>query len=137
MAPSAGSASTAMRRASSVLGPAGLLTTARLRGGATVAAGRGGGVHVVRNEGKPPPDQGDVAMTFIVFTRLRLKDPALNDEFFTDAVAAIEQAQKSDGNLGVDALADANNTWWTVTAWPDRKHMNTFVGTEPHRGIMS
>ena len=45
-------------------------------------------------------------MTFIVFTRLRLKDPALSDEFFTDAVAAIEQAQKSDGNLGVDALAE-------------------------------
>ena len=76
-------------------------------------------------------------MTFIVFTRLRLKDPALTDEFFTDAVAALEQAQTSDGNLGADALADANNAWWTVTAWPDRKHMNTFVGSEPHRGIMS
>jgi hypothetical protein len=38
-------------------------------------------------------------MPVIVVTRLRLKDPALLDEFFTDAVAAIEQAQKSDGNL--------------------------------------
>jgi hypothetical protein len=42
-------------------------------------------------------------------TRLRLKDPALLDEFFTDAVAAIEQAQKAAGNLGADALAGANN----------------------------
>jgi hypothetical protein len=45
-------------------------------------------------------------MPVIVVTRLRLKDPALLDEFFTAAVAAIEQAQKSTGNLGADALAD-------------------------------
>ena len=49
-------------------------------------------------------------MPVIVVTRLRLKDPALLDEFFTAAVAATEQAQKSDGNLGVDALADAGNS---------------------------
>jgi len=53
-------------------------------------------------------------MPVIVVTRLRLKDPALLDEFFTAAVAAIEQAQKSTGNLGADALADANNAWWSV-----------------------
>ena len=47
-------------------------------------------------------------MPVIVVTRLRLKDPALLDEFFTDAVAAIEQATKSEGNLGADALADAD-----------------------------
>jgi hypothetical protein len=45
-------------------------------------------------------------MPVIVVTRIRLKDPALLDEFFIDAVAAIEQAQKSEDNLGADALAD-------------------------------
>jgi len=74
-------------------------------------------------------------MPVIVVTRLRLKDPALLDEFFTDAVAAIEQAQKSDGNLGADALADANNAWWSVTAWHDRSVMQAFVDSQPHRGI--
>jgi hypothetical protein len=34
-------------------------------------------------------------MPVIVVTRLRLRDPVLLDEFFTDAVAAIEQAMKS------------------------------------------
>jgi hypothetical protein len=34
-------------------------------------------------------------MPVIVVTRLRLREPALLDEFFTDAVAAIEQAMKS------------------------------------------
>jgi hypothetical protein len=59
-------------------------------------------------------------MPVIVVTWLRLKDPGLLDEFFTDAVAAIEQAQKSEGNLGADALADANNAWWSVSAWTGR-----------------
>jgi hypothetical protein len=56
-------------------------------------------------------------------TRLRLKDPALPDEFLTDAVAAIEQAQKSEGNLGADALADGNNAWWSVSSWQARGPM--------------
>jgi hypothetical protein len=73
----------------------------------------------------------------IVVTRLRLKDPALLDAFFTDALAAIEQAQKSGGNLGVDALADANNAWWSVTAWQERRLMQSYVRTEPHRNIQS
>jgi quinol monooxygenase YgiN len=74
-------------------------------------------------------------MPVIVVTRLRLKDPALLDEFFTAAVAAIEQAQKSDGNLGADALADAGNAWWSVSAWTGRRQMQAFVDAEPHAGI--
>ena len=54
-------------------------------------------------------------------TRPRLRDPALLDEFSTDAVAAIEQATKAEGNLGADALADANNAWWSVSAWTERR----------------
>jgi hypothetical protein len=74
-------------------------------------------------------------MPVIVVTRLRLKDPALLDEFFTDAVAAIEQAQKSEGNLGADALADANDAWWSVSAWRERHLMRAFVTSEPHLNI--
>ena len=74
-------------------------------------------------------------MAVIVVTRLRLKNPALLDEFFTDAVAAIEQAQKSEGNLGADALADADNAWWSVSSWQARGPMQAFVDSEPHRTI--
>ena len=49
----------------------------------------------------------EVAMPVIVVTRLRLKDPALFDEFFASAVAVVEQAQSSEGNLGADVLAEA------------------------------
>ena len=74
-------------------------------------------------------------MPVIVVTRLRLRDPALLDEFFTDAVAAIEQAMKSGGNLGADALADANNAWWSVSAWQERRLMQAYVDSQPHLGI--
>lgn len=71
-------------------------------------------------------------MPVIVVTRLRLRDQALLDEFFTHAVASIEQAMKSEGNLGVDALAEAHDTWWSVSAWQGRSQMQAFVDAEPH-----
>jgi quinol monooxygenase YgiN len=76
-------------------------------------------------------------MAVIVVTRLRLRDPALLDEFFTAAVATLEQAKGSAGCLGADVLADAANTWWTVTSWQDREVMRAFVRTEPHLATMA
>ena len=75
-------------------------------------------------------------MPVIVVTRLRLRDPAFFDEFFASAVAVVEQAQGSAGNLGADVLADANSTYWTRTAWQGRAEMDSFVGAEPHLTIM-
>jgi hypothetical protein len=59
---------------------------------------------------------GEAAMPLIVVTRLRLRDSAFFDEFFASAVAVVEQATNSEGNLGADVLAEANNTFWTRTA---------------------
>jgi quinol monooxygenase YgiN len=75
-------------------------------------------------------------MPVIVVTRLRLRDPALFDEFFAAAVAVTEKSQGSDGNLGADVLAEANNTYWTRTSWRDRGAMDAFVGSEPHLTTM-
>jgi quinol monooxygenase YgiN len=71
-------------------------------------------------------------MPIIVVTRLRLRDPSLLDEFFTHAAAVLEQAMKSEGNIGADALAEAHDAWWSVTAWDDRAHMEAYVNTDPH-----
>ena len=76
-------------------------------------------------------------MPVMVVTRLRLKDPSVLDAFFTAAVAVLEQAKKSAGSLGSDALAEAHDTWWTVTAWADRAAMEAFVGAEPHLSTMA
>ncbi|MGO9854379.1 MAG: hypothetical protein ACLPYY_04955 [Acidimicrobiales bacterium] len=71
-------------------------------------------------------------MPIIVVARLRLRDHSLLDEFFTHAAAVIEQAQNTDGNLGVDALAEAHDVWWDVTAWQGKENIETFMNTEPH-----
>jgi heme-degrading monooxygenase HmoA len=76
-------------------------------------------------------------MPVIVVTRLRLKDRALLDDFFAAAVAALEQAKQADGNLGSDVLADANDAWWTLTAWQDRGPMQGYVAADPHRTTMA
>jgi heme-degrading monooxygenase HmoA len=75
-------------------------------------------------------------MPVIVVTRLRLRDPAFFDEFFAQAVAVVEQAQNSPGNLHADVLAEASSTYWTRTVWQDRALMNAFVGSQPHLSTM-
>ena len=42
---------------------------------------------------------------------------------------------KSEGNPGADALADADNAWWSVSAWQERRLMQAYVDSEPHLGI--
>jgi hypothetical protein len=34
---------------------------------------------------------------------------------------------KSEGNLGAGALAEANNAWWSATAWQDRRLMRAYA----------
>jgi hypothetical protein len=49
------------------------------------------------------------------------------------AVALLEQAKSSDGNLGADALAEAHNAWWSCTAWRDHASRRLSVDTDPHK----
>jgi hypothetical protein len=76
-------------------------------------------------------------MAIMVVTRLRLKNPDVLNDFFAAAVAALEQAKRSDGGLAAGALAEAHDTWWTVTAWADRARMEAFVRADPHRATMA
>jgi heme-degrading monooxygenase HmoA len=76
-------------------------------------------------------------MPVIVVTRLRVKDPELTDAFFTTAVALLEQARASEGILGSDVLADANNAWWTVTGWQTRQAIQDYVHRDPHLSAMN
>ncbi|MHB1533443.1 MAG: antibiotic biosynthesis monooxygenase [Acidimicrobiales bacterium] len=75
-------------------------------------------------------------MPVIVVTRLRLSDPAFFDGFFASAVAVVEQATSAKGNIATDVLAEANNTYWTRTAWEERDSMYAFVRSDPHRTTM-
>jgi len=71
-------------------------------------------------------------MPIIVVARLRLRDSSVLDEFFTHSVAVLEQAQKSEGNLGANALSQGDDVWWDVTAWQGREQIEAFKDTEPH-----
>ena len=75
-------------------------------------------------------------MAFLVVTRLRLRDPQYLDEFVASAFAVVDQANNSEGNLVAEFLADANETYWTRTAWTDRDAMRDFMTSEPHLGTM-
>jgi heme-degrading monooxygenase HmoA len=75
-------------------------------------------------------------MAFLVVTRLRLRDPKYLDEFVGSAFAVVDQASNSEGNLAAEVLADANETYWTRTAWTDRDAMRDFMTSEPHLGTM-
>jgi len=76
-------------------------------------------------------------MALMVVTRLRLGDPKYRDAFLGSALAVMEQATSSEGNLGADVLADTNETYWTRTAWSDRATMSSFLNSEPHLGTMN
>jgi heme-degrading monooxygenase HmoA len=75
-------------------------------------------------------------MSFVVVTRLRLRDPKYLDEFVGSAFSVVDQANSSAGILAAEVLAEANQTYWTRTVWTDRDSMNTFVGAQPHLATM-
>ncbi|MGI9005506.1 MAG: hypothetical protein ACR2FU_04780 [Streptosporangiaceae bacterium] len=75
-------------------------------------------------------------MALVSVTRLRLRAPEFADAFFGAAIAAFEQAQGSAGHLGGDVLADAENVYWTKTAWQGREQMRAFVRAQPHLETM-
>ncbi len=76
-------------------------------------------------------------MPVIVVTRLRLRDHSQLDDFFAAAVALVEQAKGSSGIHGTDALAEANDTWWSCTSWDSYDSMRSFVNTDPHKHTMA
>jgi len=46
------------------------------------------------------------------------------------------QARRSKGNLGLKLLRDANQTFWTLTAWQGEEDMRSFMMGGSHRRAM-
>ena len=63
-------------------------------------------------------------MAVIVVTRLRLKEPGVLNDFFNGAAASLEQAQKSAGNLGSDALAEPYHSAELTQASPGNRALD-------------
>jgi quinol monooxygenase YgiN len=73
----------------------------------------------------------------IVVTRLRIRGSHHRKKFLKAAAQVIKQANKAAGNLGTGVFPDANDVYWTRTAWKDREAMMAFMTTEPHRATMA
>lgn len=49
---------------------------------------------------------------------------------------SVRQARRSKGNLGSKLFRDANQAFWTLTAWKDEGEMRSFMLTGSHRRAM-
>ena len=75
-------------------------------------------------------------MPLISITRLRVRSIRYLPGFFLYTITSALQAKRAPGNLGMGALRDANNTFWTRTAWQDEAAMRAFMMAPPHRRAM-
>ncbi len=69
-------------------------------------------------------------------TRLRVRSWRFLPAFMLKAFLSARQAKSAPGNLAVAILREANNTFWTRTAWTDEAAMKAFMLAGPHRGAM-
>ncbi len=75
-------------------------------------------------------------MPFISVTRLRVRSWRYLPGFLFDALRSARQAARTEGNLAVKLLRDANNTWWTSTCWDTESSMRKFMLAKPHAAAM-
>ena len=75
-------------------------------------------------------------MPFVSVTRLRLRSSRYLIPFIIYALMSSRQARRSRGNLGVKLLRDANQTFWTLTAWQKDEDMLLFMVAGSHRRAM-
>jgi hypothetical protein len=76
-------------------------------------------------------------MPVISVTRLRVRSFRYLPGFIFMAVRSARQARRHPENLGSKLLRDANNAFWTCTAWRSDASMKNFMLAGPHRRAMS
>jgi quinol monooxygenase YgiN len=75
-------------------------------------------------------------MPFISITRLRLRNAWQLPRFIWLTLPAAKQARQAPGNLGMEALRDANLAFWTKSAWTDQAAMLAYMTSGAHRTAM-
>ena len=75
-------------------------------------------------------------MALISVTRLRVRSPRYLPGFIWYALLSARQARRAPGCLGVKLLRDADNTFWTNTAWQDEAAMRAYMLAGTHRKAM-
>jgi len=75
-------------------------------------------------------------MPVVSVTRLRVRSPRYLPPFLFQALRAVWQAKRSEGNLDVGLLWDADSTFWTCTVWSTDAAVKGFMLASPHREAM-
>jgi hypothetical protein len=56
--------------------------------------------------------------------------------FIFYAIRTSRQAKKTEGNIAVSLLRDADNTFWTRTVWTNQSALKAFMLSGPHGRVM-
>ncbi len=75
-------------------------------------------------------------MALISVTRLRVRSFIYLPQFFWHAFKSMRQAERSSDFLGGRLLVNAENVFWTMTAWKDQAAMNAYRTGGAHRRAM-
>ncbi|SEG87302.1 hypothetical protein SAMN04489712_120107 [Thermomonospora echinospora] len=81
------------------------------------------------------PDTGTVAL--VMASRFRLRTAWRSPVFLIHSLRLWRQARRSPGALGVSLRASpVRGTFWTLSAWTDRRALYGYARTDPHGRIM-
>ncbi|MBD2015664.1 antibiotic biosynthesis monooxygenase [Microcoleus sp. FACHB-53] len=75
-------------------------------------------------------------MTFISVTRLRVRSPLFLPLFLWNVWLTARQSTNTPGFVGGQLLRDANQTFWTITAWEEQAAMKMYRNSGAHRSVM-
>lgn len=75
-------------------------------------------------------------MTFISVTRLHVRSPLFLPLFLWNVWLTARQSANTPGFLGGQLLRDANQTFWTITAWEEQAAMKIYRNSGAHRSVM-
>ncbi|MFD0686130.1 DUF3291 domain-containing protein [Actinomadura fibrosa] len=85
---------------------------------------------------QPEPAAPD-AEVLVMASRLEVRSLRHVPGFLLASLALLRQARGSDGAHGVTLKAEPlKRTFWTLSAWRDRKALQDYAAAEPHAGTM-
>lgn len=74
----------------------------------------------------------------VMASRLKLRSLFRVPRFFLLSRGVLEQVKGSEGAVGVSLRADPwRRTFWTLSAWENRKALQSYITTEPHLSVMT
>lgn len=82
------------------------------------------------------PTQTEAQLVFVSVTRLRVRSLLYLPAFLWNVGLTVRQIVNTPGFLGGQLLRDANQTYWTLTAWEAQAAMKIYRNSGAHRNVM-